>query len=81
MSYDLALFIFGWIVCGVIGAGFAFAYVQGQYPDLAAENRAHDIGFALLCGLIFGPGWLVIAFFLSGFGKYGWWTWRRKREP
>lgn len=76
---SILMLIAAWIVSGVIGAGFSYAYFQGQfnYPDLAAESRREDAGSSLFMGLIFGPMFLVAAFFLSGFGKYGWWRWGR----
>lgn len=68
----MILVIMLWEACGVIGAGFYFAYFQGKYQYLAAEDRHSDLGQALFMGILFGPIWLLSCFFCCGFGEYGW---------
>lgn len=63
-----------WYALGLVGAGWMVGEAQrifaGQ-PEEAKEewrgNLATGMGIA-----VFGPVVLVIGFFISGFGEYGW---------
>lgn len=68
-----------WLVYGVLAAGFGFAYFQGKYP-VGRDDRAENLGFWLLVGLVFGPIALLVSFFGTGFGKYGWKLWTKERK-
>ena len=51
----LILVILVWIACGVFAYGLTFAYYQGKYPGLAAEDYMSDRIFALIpavCGVV-----------------------------
>jgi hypothetical protein len=63
-----------WLLCGIGGAGFMFAYFQDEYPESAESQRREDLGMATLFGA-FGPVALVAGFLFSGFGKHGWRLW------
>lgn len=74
-------FVLLWIACGVLSAGFTFAYLQGLFPRHAAEGWREDLGQSLLFGLLLGPVMLVLSVFLSGFCRYGWRLWPKERAP
>lgn len=67
----VAVYIILWIVSGLIGGGFVFAYTQSTYKD----DFDIDLGVSLLLGIVGGPVLMVVGFFWTGFGKHGWWFW------
>lgn len=72
MSYAL-IAVVGWCACGVMAAGVFCAHFQDLYPSQNTSKRyREDLGGGLLFGLMFGPMWLVISIFLSGFVASGW---------
>ena len=72
MNYTALIIAAGWMACGVGGAGFAFADFQSRDQLAATQTQRQDLGLALLAGIVLGPAWLLISFFLSWFGQYGW---------
>jgi hypothetical protein len=58
-----------WVGCGVVSAGLCNAEEQSRFPKLREPG---DLGHWLLFGLVCGPIALVVAFFLTGFGRHGW---------
>ena len=66
----ITLIIIAWFLCGIIGAGFDYAYFKGRYPEQHDTREA--LGESLVL-VIIGPIYMVIAFLSSGFAKYGWW--------
>lgn len=64
------LIVLGWIGCGILTYSIAFAFFQGEFPLLSAEDYRLDMGGSILFGC-FGPFGLFVLFFLSGFGKHG----------
>jgi cytochrome bd-type quinol oxidase subunit 1 len=63
-----------YVLCGIGGAGFFYADFHGRYPTV--RNHRDDLAAALLFGFL-GPVALVLGFFMSGFGRYGWSLWRK----
>ena len=63
------LFILGWIVCGLVAAGWSNADFRHRYPEF--HDRA-AVGSELLWGLAGGPIAVVVAFFVTGFAEHGW---------
>lgn len=68
----LVVGVIAWIVCGLIAAGWQFAYWQGKYAVCAAERYSEDLRFSLSICLAFGPIALVMEWFQSEHGQYGW---------
>ena len=66
-----------WLLFGILGAGWCFAYFQSMWPYTAKENFREDLGFAILFSIL-GPFFAIMSFLLSGFGKYGWRLWTKK---
>lgn len=57
-----------WFALGLVASGFTNAYFQNKYNKCGdIEQHAFATGFALG-----GPFSLFVAFFHSGYGKYGW---------
>jgi len=75
----LAGIIAAWTVCGIVGAGFLFAYVQEEWADVAEENFREDMGKACLMSLA-GPICLIVALAFTGFGKHGWRLWAKAKD-
>lgn len=72
----VAVYIILWITLGLIGSGFVFAHVQNEYKD----DFRQDLVITLLLGIVGGPVLMVVGFFLTGFGKHGWWFWGRRQK-
>jgi hypothetical protein len=62
--------VVGWSLCAVLSTGYGLAYERGQWPSIF--NYRDALAFNLLFGLWSGPVGLIIAFFTSDFGRYGW---------
>ncbi len=68
------IFTTGWLICGLISAGFYNADVRGDFYDLsqspiwAANTKMKMIGY----GVIFGPVGLILSPFLTGGYQHGW---------
>jgi DNA-binding transcriptional regulator of glucitol operon len=70
----IVLGVVAWLACGVLSAGWAYAYFQREFPSIADERRQGDTRFALGMALL-GPFDLIgLLLFLWGNGgfKYGW---------
>jgi hypothetical protein len=65
-------FAVAWYAAGLVGAGWVFSMAQSKFPELAESDRRQDAGYACLFAFG-GPVTLVVSFFVSGFGQYGWW--------
>lgn len=61
--------IIGWLLCGLLGAGFNNAYYQRKYSNLCQGRE--DLGHSLMMS-IGGPINLFVVFLITGFGEYGW---------
>jgi hypothetical protein len=61
----LVLAIAGWLICSFFAWGLHFAYFQRNWPNLAEEQYARDLGIAISTGLIGGPIALVVELCLS----------------
>ena len=72
----VTLFLVCWLISGLIGGGFLFAYAQGHWPEISEQSFNADLGFSLFSSL-FGIATLVFGFFYS---KYGWWVWFKKED-
>ena len=66
-----------WLLFGILGAGWCFAYFQGRFYSIAQEEWREDMGLAILFSIL-GPVFAIMSFLLSGFGKYGWRLWTKK---
>lgn len=55
----LILIVLLWIGCGILEAGFMFAYLQKQYPLIAKIDYCEDKDFALSI-ILFGPFGLLV---------------------
>ena len=73
------LFLICWLIAGLIGGGFLFAFSQGHWPEISKEGLRVDLCFSLFVSL-FGVATLVVGFLFSGFGKHGWWIWFKKEN-
>lgn len=64
----------GWVVTGILAAGFMNGYWRGKYPDLIQKDGRRDLIRELVVGLLFGPIGLLSGFlFRAGQLKsYGW---------
>ena len=65
-----------WLGFGTLDAGFTFAFFQGHYPSLAAQDRRKDFYFALT-SIPFGPMALLSSVSMYSRNKkrvfsYGW---------
>lgn len=65
-----ALLLAGWIACGILAYGFAFAYFQRSHKCFAWKHRHEDRGFATFLCLV-GPMGLLVVLFSGGYAK-GW---------
>jgi len=68
----VALIVVGWLVCAFVATGITVAFFQGTFPQISKDSYREDLGRAILCALVFGPVWLFISLFLSGFCQYEW---------
>lgn len=64
------ILILVWVVCGVLAYGITLAYFTAKWPQFAYKNRKSNLALLRLMGFS-GPFGLIIAFFFSGFCKYG----------
>ena len=76
---DDILLIAVWLVSGILGAGWSFAYLQDEFNYYADKNRAGDLGFSLLI-FILGPMGASAIFITTNFAKHGWRLWPKKAE-
>ena len=60
-----------WLVCGIISAGFEFAYLQGEYPSIAEMCYEEDRRWVLTKLMPFGVLGLIVILFHKSY-KYGW---------
>lgn len=60
-----------WITCGIIAAGWEFAYLQGEYPNIAEMQYEEDRQWALTTVIPFGIIGLIVAIHSASY-KYGW---------
>ncbi len=60
-----------WIGCGILAAGFLFAYAQGQFALVAAQHRRIDLFLSLALSML-GPITLIVALGMTQGGRYGW---------
>ncbi len=70
-----ALYIIGWLACGVVTATGTFAYIQQEFALIAEESRREDLCTSWMIGLIAGPLALIVTFALTGAYKHGF-KWR-----
>lgn len=66
----LVLGLTAWLFCGLVNAGFYYAYMQREYPVSAAQERPTDTRSAWAT-VVFGLAGLV-ATGLTGFYMHGW---------
>jgi hypothetical protein len=59
-----------YLTCAVLEAGFAYAYLQNEYPEMAYRHRRFDTGFALVGGLL-GPAGLASTLIMRWY-RFGW---------
>lgn len=67
------LFTLGWIACGVLAYGIAFAAHQRSddyLPHTRAAWRRRNMALSVFIGL-FGPIGLMIIYFVTGFAEHG----------
>lgn len=69
MSIIILLFVWGWVSCGILSAGYCYQYFQKEWPSLAEENRERDKRRAYL-DIFFGYASLLTTFFMHQ-DKYG----------
>lgn len=60
-----------WIGCGIVGAGYGFAYFQDEYPTLAERDYKRDRRRAIAQGIMFGPIGLFVSWQMD-FTHHGW---------
>ena len=90
---ELLVVVVGWIVLGLVGAGWMFADVMqifvrsnrkfGGSLYTSEEMREHErqnMVVGAFLGAFGGPLVLVIGFAMSGWGKSGWWMWYKGRD-
>lgn len=70
MNIYTQTFALVWIISGILSYGIGFAYSQRHYPSVAKEEYKHDLIYALLVGLVFGPVGLVMELLLKQY-KHG----------
>lgn len=75
MNYILIIL---WLLVGLAGSGFYFAYFQDNFPSLAERDFKSDLIKSLIL-LPCGPISLVIVVMTTDFGKYGCRLWRKKK--
>ena len=63
-------FAFVWFLSGLIGSGFIFAYMQGEFAFIAKESERSDRLFAICCAFM-GPINMIAAPIYFG-TKHGW---------
>jgi hypothetical protein len=70
--------LFLWVLGGLPAYLMANAYFWREFDTLQSKKTAREDGsFALFWAICGGPIASVLAFFLSGYAKYGVkWTWR-----
>ena len=68
----LIICVAAWIACGVVAAGFNFAYFQRKWPEQAERDSHSDFWDAILIGLFSGPVGLVVEVISPDCGRYGW---------
>jgi len=61
-----------WVICGLIGSGWAYAYFHCKWPTVS--DRRSNAATSLIF-VFWGPVAVALAFLLSEFGRYGWWFW------
>ena len=66
----IVLALAAWFGCGLLSAGFTFAYFQRKYPYLAERDRRKDMGFAQ-ADILFGPIALLVTWDMCCF-RYRW---------
>ena len=64
------LFASGWILCGIIAAGFWF-------PNIMKSGGTHrgNLLFSLVVGILLGPIALLLCLFIEKVGENGWRLW------
>lgn len=67
----LALGVAFWLCSGVASAGYLFAYFQGEYPLIAAQDYRRDLLMAWTTGVMAGPTGLIYVASMGGF-QHGW---------
>lgn len=60
----------GWLACGVVVAGYWYAYFQREFPSLAADHERKDWWSAMIA-MSFGPCGLVNLIWRDN-RKHGW---------
>lgn len=67
-----AIYIIGWIVCGIIAAGHCYAHEQdgGPWPEYSAYSITSDSLRAIIFGVA-GPVALFVSLVVGGV-RYGW---------
>jgi hypothetical protein len=75
MTTIIILTLIIWLACGIVAAGWLLPFFLHAYspPHHAKEDYREVLGASLGLGLIGGPMALFVAFFITGFGQYGWW--------
>jgi hypothetical protein len=61
----------GWIVCGIVAAGWFYSNIRGEYGEI--DSKRVDAGSSLAICIVGGPISLFVSFFATGFGESGWW--------
>lgn len=69
----LALFLLGWVLCGVLSYGIGLAYFQNEFPRV----RSKSDGWSMVALSVAGPAALVVVIIISGFAQHGL-QWRPK---
>ena len=67
-------FVVGYILCSFLSYGMLFAYIQRNFPSIAEQQYADDMGASILFGLVsgmLGPIGILISFLMTGFAKHG----------
>jgi hypothetical protein len=59
-----------YLTCAVLEAGFAYAYLQNKYPEMASKDRRFDTIIALVTGLM-GPAGLASTLVMRWY-RFGW---------
>jgi hypothetical protein len=73
----ILIFFTAWFACGVVAAGYRFAYFQRKYPGFAKRDFKAEKALAT-DSLLNGPIDLLIVY-QNGRTEYGWlWPWSAK---
>lgn len=61
-----------WLLCGLLAAGYAVAFLDRQIGPYRTSLRGVDRGAMWACGVLGGPFALLVVLFLTDRARCGW---------